>query len=135
MSGKKHQNTESWWLKISSTPMVSMLSNFTTDEIKGLDDGKKIPSSFELVMTKIWPFENEKKWYEFFYEKGTLRETIKLVESSIDRKVYVPRLRKTMLRMSYAHIVSLYHIIWVIRSLFSSFQSYFNNFFYIFLII
>ena len=70
--------------------------------------------------------ENDMK---FSYEKGTLRETIKLVGSSIDGKVYIRRLRKTMLRISYAHIVSLYHIILVIRSLFRSFQSYSNKFF------
>ena len=96
---------------------------------KGDMSGKKIPRSFQLIMTRIWPYENEKKWYEICYEKGTLRETIKLVGSSIDRKVYVQISRKTMLRMSYAHIVSLYDVIWVIRSLFWSFQRYSTIFF------
>ena len=121
-SYEKHQNTGSWHLNISSTPIVWMPSNFTTDKIEGWDDQKK---KFRAHLSSLWQkydhLKMRKNDMKFVYKKGTLRETIKLVGSSIDRMVYIQRSRKTMLRISYAHIVSHYHVIWVIRPLFCSF--------------
>ena len=90
---------------------------------KGEMPVKKIQAHLSSLWQEYDHLKMRKNDMKFFYEKGPLRETIKLVGSSIDRQVCVPRLRKTMLRISYAHIVSHYHIIWVIRSLFRSFQS------------
>ena len=102
---------------------------------KGDMTGKKNSAHLSSLWREYDHMKMRKNDMKFVYEKGTLRETIKLVGSSIDRKVYVQISRKTMLRVSYTPIVSLYDVIWVIRSLFCSFQRYSTNFFYIFLIV
>ena len=90
---------------------------------------KEITSSWSLIWGRYEGLHIGKNDRQFLSIRETQSETNKLVERSRDRKMHVQRSRKTMLRICYTHIVSLHHVIWVIRSLFRSFQSYFYKIF------